>query len=108
MYIGLVQYSNQTVPAVSVLVRPDGCAEYRMRKDAETIEDGEGLSVLQAKEVYFEVSAGQPQPTMQEVLADFEAYWESGSAWTGVEPVDSLEQVRADVDYIAMETGVDI
>ncbi len=81
MYTEAVQYSSAPA-AVSMTVRPDGCAEYRLTKDVTTEQDNDGNDVIQGKEVYFEVMAGQPQPTVEEVALNFDAYWASGISWT--------------------------
>lgn len=80
MYTEVVQYSSQPA-AVTMLVRPDGCAEYRLTKDVASEQDNDGNDVIQGKEVYFEVAAGQPQPTVEDVTANFDQYWSSGIGW---------------------------
>lgn len=64
-----------------MLVRPDGCAEYRLTKNVVSEHDNEGNDVIQGKEVYFEVAAGQLKPTVKDVTANFERYWSSGIEW---------------------------
>lgn len=91
MYNEVVQYSSQPA-AVSKLVHADGTAEYRLTRDVLHEKDNDGNDVIQGKEVYFEVPAGQPQPTVEEVEENFDLYWANGLIWPVNNPVPTVEE----------------
>lgn len=93
MYTEVVQYSGMPA-AVSMIARPDGCAEYRLARDVETVQDHDGNPVIQGTEVYFEITAGLPQPTADDVAANFDAYWSAGAHWP-VAPQTTEERIKA-------------
>jgi hypothetical protein len=97
MYNPGVQYSS--IPAaVSVLVRPDGCAEYRLAKNIQVTDDPEYGTVITADEVYFEVPADQTHPTVESVNEAFDTYWRSGQTCPVKPPTpeERLESLEAD------------
>lgn len=101
-----VQYSSRPEP-VTRFLHPDGTAEFRLTKDVTVHEDDDGNTIIEADEVYFEVPGSQQIPSVADVEAEFDQYWENGINWPAYAPppptIEELqEQVTAQDQKIAM------
>ena len=90
-----VQYSSRPAP-VTRFLHPDGTAEFRMTKNVEVHQDGEGNTIIEADEVFFEIPPDQPIPSVEEVESEFDLYWNNGVNWPVPDPppptVEELEE----------------
>lgn len=80
MFIECVQYSFEPHP-VNQLIHNDGIAEYRLVKNIATRIDNENNKIIEGQEVYFEIPSNQPKPSVDEIQADFNHWWEYGVQW---------------------------
>lgn len=66
-----------------------------MTRNVTVHQDDDGNAVIEADEVYFEVPGSDPIPNVEEVEADFDAYWLYGVEWPlPVPPPPTLEELQ--------------
>lgn len=108
MYVKCVRYSN--VPAiVTKLIHPDGVAEYRLTRNVIHGKDNEGNDVIQGEEVYFEVTPGDEQPSLENVEDNFDIYWNSGSRWSATNNIPKTIEERLkeiEIDNVTALEGI--
>lgn len=101
--------SNDAQAAVEICGIGEGLkALYvRMNDREEERADGEGACTIHVcDEAYMELADGEC-PDMAEVAEDMEGWFEFASDWTPDNP-KSLRQLQADVEYIAIMTGIEL
>lgn len=64
-----------------------------MTRNVDVHKDADGNTVIEADEVYFEVERDQPIPTVADVEADFDLYWNNGVNWPVIEPEPTPEEL---------------
>ena len=86
-----VQYSSRPAP-VTRHIHPDGTAEFRLTKNLIVYTDGENNTIIEADEVYFEVPPTATIPTVPDVEASFDTYWDYGVNWPVINPEPTPEE----------------
>lgn len=97
-------YNTQKMKSVSYYSLPDGMADVYLRRELPIEKDEEGDDVYVYEEVNFKISA---DITEDEIRDNFDLLFEDAYALDAKE-VSLEERNRADIDYIAIMTGVDL
>lgn len=82
-----------------------GIARIYLRKDHRLIEDEEGQH-WECAEAFMECTSDDA-PTETEITEDFEDWYEYAADWQPGRQ-KSLDQLQADIEYIAAMTGVEL
>lgn len=99
----LKSYTNTAMPKISYFVLPDGkMVDVYLRKQLPTEVDAEGEVVFVYDEVAFKISR---DITQQQIEENFELLFSDSKALDERE-LPSEEKNRADIDYLAVMTGV--
>ena len=99
----LKSYTNTAMPKISYFVHPDGkMVDVYLRKQLPTEVDAEGEVVFVYDEVAFKISR---DITQQQIEENFELLFSDSKALDERElPLE--EKNRADIEYLAVMTGV--
>ena len=101
----LKSYTNTVMPKISYFVLPDGkMADVYLRKKLPSEVDAEGEEVFVYDEVTFKISR---DITQQQIEENFELLFNDSKALDERElPLE--EKNRADIEYLAVMTGVEL
>lgn len=101
----LKSYTNTAMPKISYFVLPDSeMADVYLRKELPPEIDAEGEEVFVYDEVNFKISS---DITQQRIEENFELLFNDSKALDERElPLE--EKNRADIDYLAVMTGVEL
>jgi len=97
-------YNTQKMKSVSYYSLPDGMAEVYLRRQLPIEKDEEGNDVYVYEEVNFKISADITEDTIKN---NFNLLFEDAHA-LDVKEVSLEERNRADIDYVAIMTGVEL
>ena len=101
----LKSYTNTAMPKISYFVLPDGeMVDVYLRKELPTEVDAEGEGVFVYDEVTFKISR---DITQQQIEENFELLFSDSKALDERELLLE-EKNRADIDYLAVMTGVEL
>ena len=98
-------YTNMSMPIISYFVLPDcNLVDVYLRKELPSEVDAEGEVVFVYDEVNFKISS---DITQQQIEENFELLFNDPNALDEIElPLE--EKNRADIDYLAVMTGVEL
>ena len=97
-------YNTQKMKSVSYYSLPDGMADVYLRRELPTEKDEDGNDIYVYEEVGFKISADIME---DEIRDNFDLLFEDAHALDKKE-VTLEERNKADIDYIAIMTGVDL
>lgn len=70
-----------------------------MTQNVDVRQDGEGNTIIEADEVFFEIPPDQPIPSVEEVESEFDLYWNNGVNWPVPDPPPpTIEELKEQVD----------
>lgn len=97
-------YNTQKMKSVSYYSLPDGMADVYLRRELPTEKDEDGNDVYVYEEVVFKIST---DITEDEIRDNFDLLFEDAHTLDKKE-VTLEERNRADIDYVAIMTGVEL
>lgn len=100
-----VSISAERQPTAEVNIR-DGTARIIIRTGAKEVPQAEGGKAWECAEATMELPA-QDAPTVEEIMEDVDGWFDYAAEWT--QPTTkTIEQLQADLEYLAAVMGIDL
>ncbi len=99
-----ITYARKPYNPVDYHILPNGYVDVFMHKNETTETDDEGDLFYTAEEVYFQIDKSV---TKEQIESNFDYFWNDAEKCAIPEQPLELRN-RADIDYIAIMTGVEL